>query len=565
MRPATIFLIKLIFIALLTGRAAITFSAGISPANGSQLSTIHVMFEFDDIYGADQYDLSVFTGNDAGNRDKQKMVIRSQSKNLSILITEGLAFGNNYSWTFNAIKKGKLIYTSPLYRFSILASPRTDGYLFRQETNGIFTSHNDLLLIDHPGMAINRQGKPVWFLPLENDSLNKLVIRDLNFSPSGTITYLTSSGAYEKDLYGNLLWKGPDDGRISGISKEDYHHQFTKLADGSFIVCGFTYRPEQRASAASAPRFNTIIHYNADSSIRWHWDELKSMKNDPLFKQYAANSGGGHLNGFAIATGQQRIFLSFKNLSDVWVLNTATGLFEASIKQNLLQGTADFQQQHGPFLTAANEILIYNNNIREGEGKEDGNIHPSIMTFRYDTLTKKFTRLRNHTISASRYPEGIAGKEGYASETANGNILVCAGGVNYATEITPKGETVWESYFYKRTLTDTTWKPYSNYRCRNIVSLYPLYYTLQFVQQKNGQYIFRLHNAGSTAMSFELFFTRSGIKNSTRYQSKKLMPGASELFTLPVKWVGAKDFKGHIKPASINSTPKTYSYPAGAL
>ncbi|MBL7747794.1 MAG: hypothetical protein JNM19_10230, partial [Chitinophagaceae bacterium] len=130
MRPATAFLIKLFFIILLISKAAITVSAGISPANGSQLSTIHVMFEFDDIYGADQYDLSVFTDNDAGNKDKQKTVAHIQSKNLSILITEGLAFGNKYSWEFKAFKKGKHIYTSPLYRFSILASPRTDGDLF---------------------------------------------------------------------------------------------------------------------------------------------------------------------------------------------------------------------------------------------------------------------------------------------------------------------------------------------------------------------------------------------------------------------------------------------------
>ncbi|MBL7749540.1 MAG: hypothetical protein JNM19_19030, partial [Chitinophagaceae bacterium] len=213
----------------------------------------------------------------------------------------------------------------------------------------------------------------------------------------------------------------------------------------------------------------------------------------------------------------------------------------------------------------ANEILIYNNNIREGEGKEDGNIHPSTMTFKYDTLTKKFTRRWEHTIQTGRYPEGIAGKEGYASETATGNVLVCAGGVNYAAEITRKGETVWESYFYKRTQTDTTWKPYSNYRCRSITSLYPVYYTMQLVEQKNGQYIFRLHNAGSTAMSFVVFFTRSGSKNSTRYESKKLMPGASQLFTIPVKWAGAKDFKCHIMPAGINNAIKTYSYPAGAL
>lgn len=550
---------------VLTVKLPGAFAAGISPANGSRLNTVQVMFEWEDIYGADYYDLSVYPET-AERTTAQKTVVHVKSVNLSVLVKEGLAFGGKYTWQFRAFKKGKPVYSSSFYHFSILASARTDSNLFLQEATGKLTKDNDLLLIDHAAMAINRQGKPVWFLPLENDSLEKQVIRDLNLSITGTITHLDAFGAYEKQLDGSLRWKGPDDGNISGSPKEDYHHQFTKLADGSFVVCGFMNRPEQLSLGKDAPRFNTIIHYNADSSIRWSWSELKSMQDDPLFKQYAAHTAGGHLNGFALTADNKRMFLSFKNLSDVFVLNINTGLFEASIKRNISAGKTEFYQQHGPFLSPSNELFIYNNNIKEGQGKEeDEQVNPSVIVFNYDALKRKFSPGWKYEVHAGKYPEGMAGKEGYVTETKNGNVLVCTGGVNYAAEITRKGEKIWECYFYKRTITDTAWKPYSNYRCRSIASLYPLYYTLQYVQSKNGQHIFRLHNAGSTAFSFTLYFTSPGNKNGIRYQSKKLSPGASQLFMVPAQWTAKKDFSCDITPSGINTLPKTYNYKAGSF
>lgn len=554
---------KCIFLYLLflsgTSKA---ISAGIFPHDGSTLSSIHVMFGFEDIYGSDRYELIVY------NKEKKATtppLFRISTKYISLLVKEGLQFGHQYQWQFMAYKKGNLTYTSPFYHFSILTSPRIDSARYRQEVVTAINPGSDLLLIDHSAIAIDRQGRPVWFLPLANDSMEKWTIRDLNLTPSGTITHLDTKGAYEKKPDGTLLWTGPGDGRIAGNTKEDYHHQLSKLADGSYIVCGFITKPGKRSSTGNDIRYNTIIHYEADGKIRRSWNELNSLESDSLFAQHRQNTFASHLNGFALTPGHDKMFLSFKNLSDVYVLNLTTGLFETSIKKDLAPGI-DFKQQHGPFYTRSNELLIYNNNLPDDSEEKDGKqTHPSVMAFRYDTVKKRFSFAWQAPVQADRYPQGINGKEGYVSETGNNNILVCAGGANYTAEITKTGKKIWECYFYKRTSTDTSWKPYSNYRCHSIASLYPLWHSLQYAGKKNGQHSFRLYNAGSNAVSFELKFTGQNSATVVSYNSATLSPGSSQVFTVPAKWATAENIACTVTPVSVKAASATYTYKTSLL
>lgn len=538
-------------------------AAGIMPKDGSTISTIHVMFGLEDIYGSDYYDLIVY---DAGSKNKNTLpLFRTRSKYISLLVKQGLQFGHQYQWQFMAYKKGTLVHTSPFYHFSILTSPRIDTARYRQEVVTAKNSSAELLLVDHSAIAIDRKGQPVWFLPLANDSMEKWVIRDLDLTAAGTITHLDARGAYEKDLDGSLLWTGPGDSRISGNSKEEYHHQLSKLADGSYIVCGFITKPGRQSSPGDAVRYNTIIQYEADGKIRRSWNELNSLENDSLFMQYRQNTFAGHLNGFALAPGHGKMFLSFKNLSDVFVLNLNSNRFEASIKKGLAPGI-DFKQQHGPFYTRSKEILIYNNNIKEdSEDKGDEETHPSVMAFTYDTTAKKFAPTWHVAIHAARYPHGIAGKEGYVSETAKGNILVCTGGANYAAEITRTGKKIWECYFYKRSGNDTAWKPYTNYRCRSITSLYPLWPSLQYAGKKNGQYIFRLYNAGSSSEAFQLKFTGENNMPGISYRSASLAPGSTQLFYVPEKWGQSETFDCTVSPATISGPSVTCHYKTSLL
>lgn len=508
----------------------------IFPVNGSRLTQVQIMFEFDEVIGADLYDINIYRVFQKNKRVFTEKVFSHQTTNIAFLVNNSLQFGNDYQWQYKAIKKHKTIFTSPVINFSILKSAQVMNDSFRTEISFTGNPGKELIFLDHSAMAIDKKGNPVWYLPVHTDSLSKLVIRDLKLTASGTITHLDIYGAFEKDLQGNLLWRGPDDGRVSGRIKEEYHHQLNKKADGSYVVCGSFYKQEPKESttaAASTPRFNTLIHYNADGSIRWSWNELYSMKHDSLFKNIQNKNMGGHLNGFAFTNDDKQIFMSFKNISDVYLYDIKSEKFVSSIKQFNFTEQSNFLQQHGPYFTNHNELIIYNNNIIDTEeGTNTLPRHPSVMFFRYDTLTRHFSLAWKYEVHSKKFPEGISGKEGYVSETKNGNILICPGGANYAEEVTRKKEKIWDCYFYKRIKGDSSWKPYSNYRCQSASSLYPLYFTLQFAGNKKDKSSFRLYNAGSEPGIFELVFYDSLSKITTHQVSRQLKAGESQIITI---------------------------------
>jgi hypothetical protein len=539
--------------------------AGVSPRDGSIFTQVHIMFECDDIYGADLYEFSIYRLIPSQDSTRSEKTVTVKTAFLACLVTRGLEFGNDYRWYFRAYKKGKLLFTSPWIHFSIRRSAQVMSDTFRTDVRFAGKPGKEVIFLDYSAMAIDKSGKPIWFLPINTDSLTKLVIRDLELTASGTVTHLDISGAYEKDLQGTVLWKAPDDGRVSGGAKEEYHHELKKNTDGSFFVCGSIYKSakgEIKQSPASSVKYNTLIHYDAGGNILQGWTETGSMLKDSVFRQAHSNNQGGHLNGFAFMPGGKRVFMSFKNLSDVYLYDFISGEFISSIKKPPFSGSYDFQQQHGPWLTAKNQLLIYNNNIAEKEGSEGPAVsHPSVMQFRYDALSQKFALTWQYELRAEKFPGGILGKEGYVSETKAGTILVCAGGTNYAAEVTQNKKKVWECYFYRRTKEDTLWKPYSNYRCQGASSLYPLYYTLQYAGTKSGSYIFRLYNAGSEPGVLELDFSAPGAKKGITHLSKKLQPGGSQVFTVNIENFYIRNgFNCRVTPRHVNHGYKDYFF-----
>lgn len=522
--------------------------ARIHPENNSMLNTVHVMFEFDQVYAADRYRLEIV--NVLTQRTNE-----INSLHLAVLVNSGLEFGQRYRWRVTAYKKKQQVHTSSWYQFHILTAPQVMRDSFRADVHYTGTPGSDIILLDHSAMAIDKTGKPVWFLPVPADSLNTWVIRDLCLTGSGTFTYLNAKGAYETDLTGGILWRGPDNGLVSGGSREEYHHELKKFPDGSRMVCGSIYPPGERLSTTF--RYNTLIWYNADGSLRWSWNEPDALQHDAVMRPHKKNNSAGHLNGFAWWPAADRIFASFKNLSDVLVINLRTGRVEASLRQSAGEQGFSFQQQHGPFLNRNNDLYIYNNNVDE-RSESSQPVFPSVMLFRYDTSGKRFTLLWNHELRPEQFPGGIQGKEGYVSETAAGTALVCAGGINYLAEINRENNrTVWECFFYKRVKNDTAWKPYSNYRCHSISSLYPMFFTLEYTGKKNNRYGFRLYNAGSEAGTFSVRFSRGKNNKLTGFHSGSLAPGTSQEFTIPAT---AADISATVTPLHWPAPEKIYRF-----
>jgi hypothetical protein len=520
------------------------------------------MFEWEETYGADRYELAVYQHSMKDGRPVQQRVVNVKTKGIAWLVTQGLSFGQGYHWQVKAFKKQQIVAESPSYVFDISTSPRVMNDSFRAEVSHWGKLGQGIVFLDRSAMAICKMGKPVWFLPMPNDSVDQWMVRDLELTPQGTISYIDGRGAYEKDLMGNLLWQAPDNGEVSGGNREEYHHEMRKDKDGSYWLAGSAYEVGGKGQqAAQGVRYNTILRYDAQGGLLWSWDERNSLRQDTFFARKSQSVQGSHLNGFALAQGGEQLFMSFKNLSDVLLYDLALGRFVASLQHPGDAGTAGFRQQHGPFLTAKREILIYNNNISEkADGEADTAVHPSAMVFRQYPPGRRYRLVWEYPVRSPRYPQGIKGKEGYVSETAAGTLLICPGGVNYAIEVGRNKQKRWEGYFYRRSGRDTAWKPYSNYRCQSATSLYPHYVTLQYVGIGQGQALFRLQNLGSESGHFELLFSGTGSPPIRAWSAGPLRPGASQVIRVPINFCKNGDFSCTITHQSIKALPKTYFY-----
>lgn len=536
----------------------------VHPEDGARLTQTQVMFECDGVTGADMYEFSIHEDQKGDGPLAAKPVIRLRSTHNAILVTQGLQFGKSYKWRASAFIGKQLKYTSQFLHFDIMSSGRVSIDSFRAVITQGKEPGRDIIFLDRKAMAIDKNGFPVWFLAMDDDSLERSILRDLTLTASGTITYVDVNGAYEKDLRGRPVWQGPNDGRVSGGTKEEYHHDLNKNMDGSYVVCGSYYRSEQKqsnASMASTPRYNTVIHYNADGSIRWSWNELESLRSDTLFKRSSDGKIGAHLNGIALTKDQKRLFMSFKNISDVFLFDIEAQRFIYHLKQD---PTLRFLQQHGPFLTSKDELLIYNNNINEDAA--DAVSHPTVMILRYDSASATCKPVWEYEVRSDRFPAGIKGKEGYASETANGDILVCAGGANYVFEVTRKKEKAWECYLYHRQKKDTAWMPFSNYRCRSASSLYPSYFTIVPMGSKGQFQRFQVFNAGSERADITLAFFDQNDKVIFSRSTGMLRPNQALFIDIPKKDLSShqlrcrlstKDRVGILKEYHFRNTGKS--------
>jgi hypothetical protein len=425
-----------------------------------------------------------------------------------------LEFGKSYQWHYLAYNKKNLVFTSEDFKFSILRHYLVDTALYKCEPviskKGYF--NNDIIFLDHLGIAIDREGKPVWFLPSSpTDGTMEPNFRNLRMTNNGTVTFQTNDDCFESDINGNTLWKAPNDGMVSGEKREFYHHDFRKLKDGSYLTTSYQYINQPNyynPDLQSRVRYNTLIQYDDRGRVIWSWNEKDHVDKSALYKRTDVNATeveGTHLNGFDIDEKENTVVMSFRNNSSIIKIDKYSGKIIYNLAEyGAESGTAKpwFARQHGPVFLPNHRLLIYNNNVFD---TTKGVSFPKVMIITEPKDRMPPEIVWEYECSSDHFPKGITGKEGYAIPLSNGNIFVCVGGANFAFEVTPSKEIVWESYFEKFDQEKKEWIGFSNYRCNSSSSLYPKYFTLQTIANSRKNAVsFQLNNEGTDADYFQL-------------------------------------------------------------
>jgi hypothetical protein len=455
--------------------------AQILPANASTVNYTLVPFSVQSGTGNDSCIFEIAAGH--------YETIASFNKNITIRkagITKGTlvqlpAFNSEYTWCrvdkahLRAEKKelhyfktgySKFIDTN-YYRTTIIkaAEPATQPiYLFN----------------DYLRTLTTLEGVAVWYLPdIPGVVDDNTLVRDLKPTYDGTLTFFTNEDAYEIDYNGNILWKAPNDGRISGSVKENYHHEFIKMPNGHYMLSGtvsveklipaslHTLPENQSAKGKLMVQYETLIEYDSNGSIVWSWKGSEHIPDELVFSKTGKDgtiNTSMHLNSFYFNEKESCIYIGFRDISSILkiqypsgkIINTYTGTPAA--KPQL------FKSQHCCRTDDNGNIYMYSNN---NPGKNERTEHDektcisSIVILKEEQGKPEKTWEFKCDIDKNALPCTNSGGSVYLLKT--GDILVSMGSVNRNFIINKNKNLLWNAITEKKE-GDGRWVPTGTYR-----------------------------------------------------------------------------------------------------
>lgn len=305
-------------------------------------------------------------------------------------------WSTTYTWKVNYYVGDDITKTSPVYRFATGYSTYTDTQKYKLDIiSNTYPDKELLIFIDETKALYNLEGMPVWYLP-EINGINDehAAVRDLKMTPYGTITFLCKQQAYEIDYNGNVLWMAPSDGTVSGDTTENYHHDFSRLKNGNYMVCGASHvdrklpdslalKIDQKAPGRVTNKFTkgrngnilisvlsgTIIEYTPEGKVAWSWNSGEHFTDEDLFSRLSNNnfSTQTHLNSIYFNPDESAIYASFRNINRVVKISYPSGKILASYGDSYMisekiHGTGLFYGQHSSRINNEGDLYLYNNN-----------------------------------------------------------------------------------------------------------------------------------------------------------------------------------------------------------
>ena len=150
-------------------------------------------------------------------------------------------FGEAYTWRVIYTLKDKTIKKSVFYHFTTGTSKNIDTNINKLSVSLPAEKYKGcFIFMDGNGVLYDMSGKPVWYVPktIWNPD-GGMSLRDLKITQQGTITVMAGEiKVIEMDYDANIVWRAPNTGEVSGEQMEYYHHEFTRLANGHYMVLG---------------------------------------------------------------------------------------------------------------------------------------------------------------------------------------------------------------------------------------------------------------------------------------------------------------------------------------
>jgi hypothetical protein len=578
--------IPIFFICLL---AVLNCRAQILPVPGAKLNYNQVMFEYEKVKGASMYLVQVEDDTDETGTGYCSF---EQTDSATATMISGFEFGRKYHWRYAGLKKGQEPVWKGPYYFEV-----ADDTLLKRNIMNIVVSKYDsnasaggLIVNDCTHTIIDRHGNLVWYLDNVNWKFTlphsggitaqprtaqatqtnvdpahqkaptakfevRPVIYDLRMNPYGTITDMEDSFPIERDLNCNILWKAPNDGKVSGLSVESYNHDFKRLPNGHYMILGnelwrklptyhdsvlirkkYPSRQPFFGKEYARVEFGTVIEYDKKGNVVWSWnsqnyfdsDALKPVKGD----QRLDFELKPHINAFGIDKKNEFVYVGFRDISRIVKVEKATGKVVDSWGQvsptiKAHQQVA-FHQQHDAQILDDGNIAIFNNNDYPGRDSV-----PSVIIFSQQpedsgNIIWKYTCRDSINKRASR-------TGGNVEQLKNGNLLVCMGNLDRMFEITMDKRIVWQAEIKPNEKRSFSYL-HRLYRAHYISSLYPCYFVFETdkdtVKKREPKFSIRIFNKGSESDAYNVKITSPSGAFEQQFSTSTLEPNRSETITV---------------------------------
>ena len=479
---------------------------------------------------------------------------------------DNLVFGKKYQWRYAGIHQGKKGDWIGPFHFETVGYARLEKGLVSVTITQNDSSANagGLIIDDCSHRIMDRNGKVVWLLRKvkwhtvgEKEKMEiKPRVLDLRLTPAGTITYMADTSAVECDLSGKMLWRAPDNGKVSGFRTEFYNHHFERLPNDHYIVLSrewwrkippyrdsalvgkkYSWRTVIGSTEYGRVNFPTIIEYDKKGHVVWSWksmDYLDSNALSPIAGDTKAEwESYPHGNALSVDKNDEYVYMGLRNMNRIIKIEKKTGKVVDSWGARW-PGTGamhelNLKQQHDTHLLDDGSIAVYNSNNYPGSDSssralifsqkpgEDGKV---LWSFDCD-----FDSLDRHSLR----------KGGNVDRLKNGNYLICTGMTGRILEVTEDKKIVWQCRITvndKNGPTPFHWL----YRAHCISSLYPCYFTMQPLQDTINAaartFNIRIFNKGSESDTYDVQLSSSSGWTLPQFSTD--MVGANSSITIPV-------------------------------
>ncbi|MCD6063329.1 MAG: hypothetical protein K0R82_1240 [Flavipsychrobacter sp.] len=465
--------------------------AQIRPAENDTLNYRLVGFSLPEMPATDSYRVEIARGRINNSYDFAKNIILAHKDTSNRFIIELPAFGQDYTWRITDSRKKSRKEKPSLYHFRVGSSIFLDTARHRVRVIDTARTHDNLLVfLDNSRTLIDLAGNAYWYLPeLPGIVDSSSSIRDLKLTPFGTITFLNGRKAYEIDLDGKVLWRPPDDGQVSGDTSEFYHHEFTRLANGRYMILGnenisrkipnvrdtALYNNEWNVVKRNGEYFKliecgTIIEYDTTGRAVWSWKSSGYLSDADFFSNLTPQGTPNvatHLNSFYF-DGGSHIYASFRNLNRVIKIEYPSRRVVKEYGQTFSTGSTDrpspFYGQHSCRIDSNGRLYLYNNNtLLAGRTKRNDNAISTIMVFKNSPDSSDHKVVWEFPCDIDTFAKASNPSGGGVEQLEDGSFLVCMGVSHRCFIVDPAKKIRWNALTEKK-LPGEEWVPFESYR-----------------------------------------------------------------------------------------------------